>query len=195
MSDLKNVNLEGLTGREIINLVRRMTGKRITISVKSKKSIIKLAKKLLGVKSDPVDNKKDSVGSIFYLPDNKTLTDKITTKEIERFLKGFASEHIISAFILGNFATAFALIEAKDQRVADIAMDANGYCKFRRYCRDSMKVFCKVSEIERGLMASLWGARIWVNRDAKGTECFPEKAIEKKYPFIAEGKRILKIKD
>lgn len=46
-------NLEALSGKQIIDLVKEKTGQIITISVKSKKSIIKHALKLLGAPEKP----------------------------------------------------------------------------------------------------------------------------------------------
>jgi hypothetical protein len=42
------MDLEKMSSHEIISYVRKQTGKRITISPKSKKSIIKKARELLG---------------------------------------------------------------------------------------------------------------------------------------------------
>jgi hypothetical protein len=44
------MELEKMSSHEIISYVRKQTGKRITISPKSKKSIIKKARELLGEK-------------------------------------------------------------------------------------------------------------------------------------------------
>lgn len=190
------INLESMTGKEIINLVRRKTNKRITLSPKSKKSIVKMAKEYFGMSSAIVEDKKDQVENVLYLPDSKVLRNKVSEKDIQDFLKEFAAEKIISRTISSHLATAFALIESKEQRVADVIMDANEFCKIRRFSKsDVFDSSCKASELKRGLMGWLWGARVWVQNDAKGIVCYPEKTIEKKYPFIAESKKILKIKD
>jgi hypothetical protein len=57
------MDLEKMSSREIVSYVRRQTGKRITISLKSKKSIIKKARELLGeniVKKLLSDDKKST---------------------------------------------------------------------------------------------------------------------------------------
>ena len=95
----------------------------------------------------------------------------------------------------GFFASAFAFVESKDKRVSDISMDADEYIKVRRYGKDIFEISCKASELKRGLMGHMWGANVWVLKEAKGITCYPEKGIEKKFKFIAESKRILGIKD
>lgn len=195
-------NLEGMTSKEIVNLVRRKTNKRITLSLKSKKSIVKLAKELLGVTAElrstkvvGTKTKSPEVGTSLFLPDTKALYSKIAKKEIEDFLNNFAKERIISRSIMSYIVTSFALVESKNQRVADVIVDANNFCKLRRYGKDQMLFSEDHQELVRGLSGCLWGARVWIQDGIKGIECYPERSIEKKYPRIAESKRLLGIKD
>lgn len=196
----ETINLEGMTGREIINFVRRKTNKRITLSPKSKKSIIKLARKLLGgvAETKKIETKSSEVvGSstenVLHLPDDKTLYNSVKKIDIENFLKDFAVKSIILRSISSYLATAFALIEAKEQCVTDVVMSANDYLKILRYCKDLIIISSNALELKNCLVGKMWGSRVWVLNGVDGIVCYPEKGIEKKYPGIIRAKKILKI--
>lgn len=198
----ESINLEGMTGKEIINLVRRKTNKRITLSPKSKKSIIKLARELLGgvtetkgaeVKSAKVKAVGSEADNVLHLPDDRILYNSVKKVDIENFLKDFAVKNIISRAITSYLATAFALIEAKGQCVSDVVMNPNDYLKICRYCKDSIIRFSNQLELKNGLVCTMWGSRVWVINDVCGIVCYPEKGVDKKYPGIVKAKKILKI--
>lgn len=199
------INLEGMSGKEIINLVRRKTNKRITLSPKSKKSIIKLARKLLGevvetkspetksVKAKSVKAAGSAVENVLHLPDDKVLYNSVKKVDIENFLKDFAVKNIISRAITSYLVTAFALIESKEQYVSDVVMNANDYLKLRRYCKDIIVVSSNQLELTNGLVGLMWGSRVWVVNGVCGIVCYPENGVEKKFPGIVKAKKILKI--
>ncbi len=132
------------------------------------------------------------------VPSDKNLY-KITIKDLKEAMKRVASEEVIKNRIMGIFSEACKTVEinGEDTRVSDAVMDARIFSVFRRYQRDILDVSCLAKELKRGLMATIFGIRIWVQRGVLEIRCYGENStvFKKDFPFLAESKKILKIKD
>ena len=121
----------------------------------------------------------------------------ITQKEITAFLQSWAKSQIANQKFASQMLDGFAKIESGDTRVSDIVMTALTYADFRRSLRDYMTVTNKKSELMTGLMCVVFGANLWVNRQAKDHEAklYEEKSpqLKKDFPAIAKSKKLLKI--
>lgn len=142
--------------------------------------------------------KKSETVGIAKFPSDKELY-KITDKDLKESMKRIATEEVVKNRIMSIFSNACTAVEAgaEDSRVSDAVMSAQIYSVFRNYHRDLLDVSCLASEIKRGLMATMLGVRIWVQRDVPEIRCYGENSAEfkKQFPFLAESKKILKIND
>jgi hypothetical protein len=79
-----------MSSRDIISYVKKQTGKRITISLKSKKSIIKKAMELLGKK---ITKKSDErvLGQAYTAATDNKFYPKEKAKEIKKILRAMES--------------------------------------------------------------------------------------------------------
>lgn len=56
----------------------------------------------------------------------------------------------------------FAKIESRNVRVSDMVMNGTTFANFRKLSRDNLDLETDRENLRRGILAMLWGARIWV---------------------------------
>ena len=61
-------------------------------------------------------------------------------------------------------ADAFANVERTDIRVANVFLNAKDYADLRKWDRDTLDVETQAILLKTGLMATLWGAKLYVSR-------------------------------
>jgi len=139
--------------------------------------------------------KVETVGAVKF-PSDKILY-AVTDKDLKRAMKQIASKSVIKDRVINLFLDAWKPVEDENRRVTDVVMNAYIYSILRKYGKDMLDVSYLATEIRRGLMGMLYGARVWVCRDATEIKCYGENSSEfmKQFPLLAKSKRILKIKD
>jgi len=78
---------------------------------------------------------------------------------------------------MGQLLDEFAKIESRDVRVSDMVMNGTTFANFRRLIgcptnpsgRDNLHLETNRENLRRGILAMLWGARIWVIEIAPDT--------------------------
>jgi len=122
---------------------------------------------------------------------------RVTDKDLQKAMKQIASEEVIKHRVLKVFLDAWQPVEEETRRVTDVTMNAKIFSSLRKHGKDMLDVSCLAKELKKGLMGTMWGARVWVHRDATEIRCYGENSIEfgKQFPFLKESKRTLKIKD
>jgi hypothetical protein len=87
----------------------------------------------------------------------------------EDFLKGFNEKiemkTVLRPLNVSDLADLFAIIEKKDFRVETILMNAVTYSDMRKWGRDTLDISTSKEELQKGLMARVWGAYVMVNRN------------------------------
>ena len=138
---------------------------------------------------------KETVGKVVF-PAERTL-EKISKEDIQRALEEFAIEQIAKKRVLNALMGGFQDVEESSARVVDVVMGPSEYSLLRRYGKDILDPSIQKSDLQRGLFATAWGARIWAQESAMGINCYGEgsEQLGKDFPFIAESKRILNIED
>jgi hypothetical protein len=129
------------------------------------------------------------------LPSRSEFSEKITKEAINEYLVKFATDRIMSNMAIYPFGVMFSSFYASGKKVVDIVMDSVEYNKFRGLCKDHITVVTEANKITLGLLAYLWGARVWVNKDVKGIKCYAVKVANSRYPYIAKAKKELGIVD
>jgi len=86
----------------------------------------------------------------------------------EDFLKNFTKVHeiktVLSPLIPSDMADLFAEVERDEIRVESVLMSPFTYSDMRKWNRDAINIEEKKEELQKGLMASIWGAYIIVSR-------------------------------
>jgi hypothetical protein len=85
----------------------------------------------------------------------------------EDFLKGFNEKieikTVLRPLTSGDLADLFAEVEKRDVRVETILMNAKVYADVRKWGGDILFVQTVKEELQKGVMAYIWGAKIIVN--------------------------------
>lgn len=135
-----------------------------------------------------------------FMKNLETIRRDIKEKEIQEFLRDMAMKKIAESKFLAFLADEFEKIELQEKAVKDIVMNPHTYADFRSLGGYMRYAFERRKEaIEMGLVASLWGANIWTQKDLSEGEIrlYEEgnKDLKKDYPSIIESKRIIKEMD
>lgn len=114
------------------------------------------------------------------------LEPQITDEEINEFLKQFAKPKIAKKKILEILASKFAEIEKEEKIVTDIVMNAKTFADFRKF-HDEVDTICDGNLLKKGLMAFIWGARLWVNKNCLDNVVkiySDEKSLKEDFPEL-----------
>lgn len=130
------------------------------------------------------------------LPDDKTLKN-ISKKDIEKVLNDLASKMIEKRRILEKFSEAFSDVEVGDELVSDIVINSDCFTKLRKFGKDTFDPITEATKLKNQFFGFMWGAIVWVDKDADGIQCFQKKSKElgKRFPRIMRAKKVLNIKD
>jgi len=87
----------------------------------------------------------------------------------ENFLKNFTEviklKAISSPLTPSDLADIFAEIERKELRVETVLLNAKTFCDMRKWGRDILDLEKRKKELQKGLMAMVWGAYIIINKN------------------------------
>lgn len=117
-------------------------------------------------------NSVNSLDSVDGLPHYDLRKKKIS---FEEFMKSFTKVNemktVLSPLTLADLADLFAVVEHEELRVESVLMGPITFSDVRKWGRDSIDVETEKEELQKGLMASIWGAYIMVNK------CIPEGIV------------------
>jgi hypothetical protein len=127
---------------------------------------------------------------------------EITRKEITDYLENFARDHLNTQKFLSQLADGFRDIESHNVRVSDLVVNHVTYSDLRKI--ESLDIETRVQYVRRGLMASIWGAHIWVVNGVPDLviKIYGERntgevpgptALTRDFPSISEAKILLGI--
>jgi hypothetical protein len=76
-----------------------------------------------------------------------------------------------------------------------VVINTQIFSTLRQY--NSILDIASYAELKKGLIGWMWGARIWVDRNAQEIRCYGENSQEfgKQFPTLSESKKKLKIQD
>lgn len=128
------------------------------------------------------------------MPSGEELSS-VSFKEIDKFLKEFAIKGISEQKVLSRLLDGFAVVEKTDVRVCNVVMNAQDFSLLRK--QRAVDVESSATRLKKGLMGMVFGAYLWVGRDAVGVQCFGEnsKELGKRFPWVKKAKKKLDIKD
>ena len=86
----------------------------------------------------------------------------------EEFMKSFTKvleiKTVLSPLTPSDLADLFAEVEREEIRVESVLMNSLTYSDVRKWGRDTINIEEKKEELQKGLMASIWGAYIMISK-------------------------------
>jgi hypothetical protein len=93
----------------------------------------------------------------------------------EEFMKSFTKVHemktVLSPLAVSDLADLFAEVESEELRVESVLMGPRTYSDVRKWGRDAINIETEKENLQKGLMAYVWGAYMMVNK------CVPEGVV------------------
>jgi len=142
----------------------------------------------IGVKIKPKqkDNRMDDLCKTLM----EIAANDITPEDIDENLQEKAKVEIAKKQFTNQLLDVYAAIENTEKRVADVVMTPKLFSDFRGVFTDANFEHNK-DRIFKGLMASMWGSNIWVQKEVSGNlKAYAEEdpSLKKDFPGIAEFK-------
>jgi len=141
-----------------------------------------------------MSKKTEEVVGEVTMPSGEELSS-VSSKEVNEFLRNFAIKGISEQKVLSRLLDGCAVVEKTEVRVCDIVMNAQDFSLLRK--QRAVDVESSATSLRKGLLGRIWGANVWVHRDAVGVQCFGEnsKELGKRFPWVKKAKKELGIKD
>lgn len=116
---------------------------------------------------------------------------EITAQTLKR-----AKDEITNQRFMEQISAGFAQIESRNTRVTDIVINASTFSGIRASSRDVLDMNTQRRLLDTGLIATLWGADLWVTRECAVDEVKiygeDDPALGVDFPTIYENKQVIR---